>query len=306
MIQRHRIWWVVLALVAAFAVAAQPALAGKKPKPKPDFAVKSVTFAGQKPYYVFLDRVDAGLAVTLKVKNQGKKTSEGKVNLTVYRTSGPDEATVFAFEIPKLKPGKTDTVNFEIKGSDLDGIDFYVTEACASVKNDAKKSNDCRDGEALSVIPRTWTGSTNATWSDGLVIQSLVANNVTFTFDRVDREFVEEFVYLPTGSLTATVTGDEDPDCSFSGTGDTAIQGPRGSLRFTPDLNAYQAVGEIPTPVTYTAYASCFGGSPGPYQQPFGVWLATPIVLRNPAEEVLTGTQTTSGPDTWSWNLRAE
>ena len=137
------------------------------------------------------------------------------------------------------------------------------------------------------------------------MIQSLVSNNVTFTFDHAENE-VGTFTYLPTGSLTATVTGDEDPDCSFSGTGDIAIQGARANLVLDSTLGAYRAVGEIPDSVTYTAYASCFGGSPGPYQQQFGNWLETPIVVRDAAEEVLTGTQTTSGPDTWSWNLRAE
>jgi hypothetical protein len=298
-----RFGWMVLAILAAFAVAAQPAAAGKKQKP--DFALKSVTFAGPAPHYVLLDRADTGLPVTLKVKNQGKKTSEGKVNLSVLTTSGSDRGTVFAFEIPKLKPGRTHTVEFTIKGSELDGINYYTTEACASAKKDPKEGNDCRDGPALSAIPRTWTGTTNATWSDGLVTQSLVSNDVTFTFASAESA-VGTFLYLPTGSLTATVTGDDDPDCSFSGTGDTAIQGPRANLTFSSDLSAYRAVGEIPSSVTYTAYAACFGGSPGPYQQQFGSWLETPIVVRNADEEVLMGTQTTSGPDSWSWNLRAE
>lgn len=303
MTTRRQFGWVVLALASASLAAAQPATAGKKP----DFAVKSVSFLGDAPHYIVRDRTGGGLIVNVKIKNEGKSAADGAGKLIVMG-NGLLRPTKFVFDVPKLRPGGSETIDFDVEGSDLDGITSYTSKACASAGKGDDNRNDCRGGPAFAVIPRTWVGSTNATWTDGLVIQSLVANNATFTFDP-GRTTNEAFAYLATGSLTATITGDEDPDCTYSGTGDTAITAidpARASLFIDTDLLTYRAVGIIPTSVTYTAHATCDGNPPVPFEQEFGTWLTTAIEIRDAADEVLTGTATTSGPDRWSWNLRAE
>jgi hypothetical protein len=298
---------IVLALAAVFAVAAQPAAAGKKPrpKPKPDFAVKSVTILGATPYYIVLDRTDNGLVFNVKVKNQGKAASDGDGTLTV-RGDGILRPTKFKFEVPKLKAGETETLQLEIKGSQLDGITTYATEACASANKDSKPGNDCRAGPGFAAIPRTWTGSVNGTWTDGQIIQSLVANPVTFTFAPGFTETSRAFIYLASGTLTATITGDHIPDCSFSGTGDTAIDPERGSMAFELDLQTYRAAGRIGSTTTYPAQIACDNGESGSYGQEFGDWIETDNVARDAADDTLTGSFSPGFGDSYSWNLRAE
>ena len=297
--------WVVPALVAAFAVAAQPALAGKKPKSKPDFAVKSVAILGDTPYHVLLDRTDSGLVLDVKVKNQGKTASDGNGTLTV-RGSGILRPTKFNFEVPKIKPGKSETFQVEIKGSALDGITTYRTEVCASAKDDAKPGNACRSGPDFAAIPKTWVGSANATWSDGLTIQSLVANPVTFTFDRDKTIQTRTFVYDATGTLTGTITGDHTPDCEFSGTGDTALDPEQSTLSFEPSLTVYRAEARIVSTTKYAGHYACNDGQNGPWAQEYGTWLYTENVAREPQDEVLTGSVLDSIGDSWTWNFRAE
>jgi hypothetical protein len=292
---------IVLALTAAFAVAAQPATAGKKP----DLAVKSVKFFGDAPYYIVLDRTGNGLVASVVVKNQGRKATTGEGKLIV-QGSGALRPTKFVFDVPKIKPGDSETIEFDVEGADLDGITTYATKACASTKKDSKESNDCRAGPDFAVIPRTWTGSTNATWTDGLVIQSLVSNNATFTFNAGRTEATGAFVYVASGSLTATITGDYDPDCSFSGTGDAAIDPDRASLTLDTDLFTYRATGTMPSTITYTAQAACDDNPAVSYSQEFGDWIVATGVRRDADDETLTGTHIAPPPDTWSWNLRAE
>jgi hypothetical protein len=138
------------------------------------------------------------------------------------------------------------------------------------------------------------------------VTHSLVSNNATFTFDAAGTARNDVFTYLGTGSVTATITGDEDPFCTMSGTGDAAIDPSQASLVFEPDLTAYRVEGNLPDSVTYTAYAACEDNDPVPFEQIFGIWVASPRTDRDANDEVLTGTQNATPPDTWSWNLHAE
>jgi hypothetical protein len=105
--------------------------------------------------------------------------------------------------------------------------------------------------------------------------------------------------------LTATITGDTDPECTYSGSGDAAIDPERAALNFTTDLLVYRATGRIGSTTSYNAQVSCPAEGSATYPQEFGDWIDTQNVDREAADEVLTGNYAAFG-DSWSWNLRAE
>jgi len=132
-----------------------------------------------------------------------------------------------------------------------------------------------------------------------------VGANTTFTYDEAKSEAQRQFYYVGTGPVTLTITGDHDPDCTYSGTGTLPAAPAQTFLYLDTDLLHYRAQGVIDMS-TYQAQVSCFGGGVGSYSQTPGIWLATPITAKEAFDEVLTGSQDDNGGDVWNWNIHAE
>lgn len=293
-------------LAAATLVPAAPADA----KPAPDLTVRSVKIqtARAGPPYVFVGGPSDGLIFDVTVRNVGDMPRAGAGKLLLSGLGALKPARI-VFKVPRLRPGRSAAVSVEVGDEDLIGITRYRARACASTRKDTKHGNDCRRGPGFAGIPRVWTGRTEASYDDGLVRQSLIAPSVRFAYSEKRSEAEGLYVYIGSGPLTASITADSDPRCTYSGSGDVAISDVSPSiadLRFDTDLLNYRALG-VATSVSYPAQASCDdGGDPFLFEQEPGIWLTTANVARDSTEEFLTGSHSASSGDSWSWNLTAE
>ena len=143
----------------------------------------------------------------------------------------------------------------------------------------------------------------NATLFNGFVTQSVVATDVTFRFQEASAS-QEVFIWRPIGHVAATITGDNDPDCDYSGSGDFAIDPAKASLVMTADLLTYRAA-SLDTG-SYPATANCTMTGPIPYDQEVGPWIEMDNEFRDPIDEVLTGTHANGLGDSWTWTFAAQ
>ncbi len=298
-----------IALGAALLALSLPASATAAAKENPDLTVRSVKITllpRSGPPHIFPE--GDGMVMTVTVKNVGKRASKGAGKL-IARGNGVLRPDKVVFDVPKLRPGKSEKVDFDVRSSDLSGITTYETKACASVRRDENHKNDCKRGPGFAVVPIRWRGRTDGLWTDGAVIQSLTVRDATFTYDELTSEATGTFVYEGSGSLFAKVTGSLDSDCSFSGSGSTFVTEAgisTATLALDTDLLSYRGLGRLDeTTATYTAQGSCFGGPPASFQQAFGDWFETAITPREATDEVLAGSQFVDSALNWSWNLRA-
>lgn len=276
---------------------------------KPDFTVRSVKIEilpRGGPPHIFAGGDQMAMSAT--VKNVGDRARAGAGKL-ILRGDGHLHSDKVTFDVPKLKPGESEKVPFDVSSSDLSGITTYTTKACVSTRKDANRRNDCKAGPGFAVIPVKWTGRTDATWTDGASIQRFVVSDASFAYDEKASEEDDLFTYTGSGSLQATITGSLDPDCTFSGSGSAAVRSDSPSyavLHLDEDLLSYRGIANLDvSQATYTAQSSCFGGPFGPYDQQFGTWFDTSTKPRDPIDDVLTGNQFVDPALNFSWTLTA-
>jgi hypothetical protein len=276
------------------------------PRSQPDFTVLSVKIRSLngRPFHIFHGRARDGFIVEIVVKNVGDAPRAGAGKLSIHG-NGELRPEKLVFDVPRLRPGRKREIDVSVDNRDLGGMNSYTTRACASTRRDTRHRNDCRRGPDFAVIARRWVGSTHSKRTSAVIEE--YGGDVTYTFDEGKSQKQNKFVYTGTGSWTVTITGDTDPDCTYSGSATRAINPPTTSLVLERKLFEYRAVGRVAPGESYTAQASCFGGPSGPVELDAGLgWFDSPITRMEPSDERLAGSEGEGADSSDRWSFAAE
>ena len=289
----------LLGLTGALALIATPAPAAVKPKA--DFAVKSVKTYGEKgPPHII--RNGPPLGFSIRVKNVGDARGRGRGVLKVMGEDGLSPVR-FEFDVPRLKPGRARVIDVVVSSPALRGIiNTYKSSACAHARRDPRPANNCRKGPPFALIPRRWAGTTNSVVNDigGIVITC--STTVSFNYNP-SVSGNGKFWYTATGGLSCGASG-SGGGCTYSGDGETSIEGFLTALRLDSTLTGYFGIGA--SSATFDGTRTCPPDPPTDWSFEMGAWLAT-ISTRamEPGDLQLSGNVNVGG-DSWTWNLTAK
>jgi hypothetical protein len=305
-----------LAALAPSALAKAGKAGGKK---QAEFRMKIVKTEGNngetKPIFMFPNGV---VAFKLKITNVGEAAGKTTGDLSSFDTESGDPASYKAFEVPKLKPGKSHVLNVSISAyKDVFERQIGVFRSNACVKRNGKKGKDkCVSGPNFNIVPFAWAGTTTMTHFDSLTGATETAK-ATVAF-KLERPFLagSDFVWTAHGTVAYSISGGGGIlGCStYTGADAFGIGNPDPSFQLIiqPNLDSYYATGT--TSRAYTIYAECppFGSDTltGPMS---ATWLDMGGQLMDSAStKRLTGSY---GPDViipgitstkYTWDLAAE
>lgn len=302
-------WCTALGLLAGGAGPAAPASAAPDRPPAYDLTVKRVD---SPDYVVHPDAVE----IRVTIKNVGrKKVDQAKVKIKVFKLAGPGlpfltPAFSESIRIDDLEPGERE----DTRRTTFDPeIGLYAIEACTKLKRDGVRSNNCKDGKDLSVIPFAWGGTSTWTVNFGSLnndayretADTAPGADALFTFTGLNQQGV--FEYTGSGRVTYGVSGTDLAGCTHSGSATFAIQD--STLTLAKALDTYRVSGPRPLTQTYQATQTCPMGGGGPYPAPVltPFWLSTGVKQKPTDATTLSGTNLDpSFGGTWNWSLTAQ